>query len=183
MLEVAWNALGGAWETFLLLGACVALFIYLRAERPSWHALAGIGCYATALVLMSLWMLWPGTTPDEVMVQYQVWTSGTSVALVMYLTVLGAFLMWPPRQGDALVHLIWLIVIFSEAWTAVMENINCNFWETDIPLELRTPEQMEMSVCERIYGWWYSYIPLALEICAMFYFVNRWRWAKRLTTA
>ena len=179
-IELAFEAVLSEWETFSLLAACIAVFIFLERERPSWHALAGIFCYGMALALMSLWRLVDTTTKDGLDTAYNVWASGIHVSLVIYLGALFAFLIWPPKRTDVLVQFIWLVVLFSEVWTAVMENINCNFWQTDIPFEERTPEQMEMSVCERVYGKWYTHIPLAFQLLVIFYFIYRWKWARLL---
>lgn len=183
MIDVILGALIGQWEIFSLLALCIALFVYLKAEKPSWHALAGIGCYAAAVVLMSLWGLWDASTDEGLHKAYEVWATGNHISAIVYLGALFAFLIWPPKKTDALTQLIWLVVLFSEGWTGLMENVNCNFIATDIPRELQTVEQMNMSVCERIYGWWYRYIPLVLEIGIVFYFAHRWRSAKALIRA
>ena len=179
-IDLIWSALISEWQTFCLLFVCGGLFVFLKSERPSWHALAGIACYAITVALMSLWRLVDSSTEEGLYTAYEVWASGIHGSLIVYLAAFMAFLIWPPRRNDALVYLIWLVVFIAEVWTGLAENINCNFWATDIPRELQTEAQKNMSVCERIYGWWYSYVPLALQIGLMGYFVSRWSAAKRL---
>lgn len=186
MIDFVLTQLSEEWPTFALLGLCFALFVYAERQKPDWRALAGVASYATALVLMNLYRLWPSGTDEMLHGQYEIWGTGNQLAVLVYLPVMFVcFVLLPPKdgrltEGYGLIVLIWIMVIVAEAWTGLMENTNCNFWQTDIPFELQTAEQKEMSKCERIYGEWYSYAPLALQIALMFVFFKWFGWAKTI---
>lgn len=166
------------WPTFGLFALCVGLFVYAEKQRPPWQALAGIACYAVALVLMNLYRTFPSGTDAQLHVLYDVWGTGNQAAGVVYLLVLSSFILWPPPRRHGLVMLIWLMVCIAEGWTGLMENTLCNFIATDIPFEQQTQEQRDMAKCERIYGAWYSHVPLLVQIGVMFVFVGYYKWAK-----
>lgn len=176
MIDVLLNE----WPTFGLFALCVGLFAYAERQRPPWQAMAGIVSYAAALVLMNLYRLWPSGTDEQLHVLYDVWGTGNHAALLIYLIVLSSFVLWPPPKRHGLVILIWFMVCVAEVWTGLMENVNCNFWQTDIPFDLQTPEQRGMAKCERIYGAWYSSIPLLVQILLMFGAVALFGWAKAI---
>lgn len=180
MTDLILDTLSEEWPTWLLFGLCVGLFVYAEKQRPPWQALAVVASYAIALVAMSAYGHWPSGTDEQLHVLYEVWATGKGVAMAAsYLPIwFVAFVLFPPPKRHGLIMLFCLMVIIAELWTTLAEDINCNFWQTDIPFELQTEAQKGMSKCERVYGWWYRYVPLAVQIGMMFIFVGYYKWAK-----
>ena len=179
-----WQALTGEWETFSVIALSVALFIYLKAERPSWHALAVFGIFLSSVAFMDLWRMVNIVTPEDKDFAYEVWATSNHGSFVVSSAVVFLFLLWPPKRHDMLAQLLGVILLVSAGWTALMENINCNFIQTDIPFDLQTPEQREMSVCERLYGeWTITFAPILMQLGAILFYVRMWRKARRLTAS
>ncbi len=192
MIEVIWGALLNAWPTFLLFLSAVGAFVWLEQERPSWHSLAVILAFSAAIVLMSLYDFWAAAPyPDPETVEgltayytqlgflYEVWGTGLHAAGTVYAFVMLAFCFNPPKRGDFLLCGLASVVVFAEVWTAGMENLNCNFLQADIPAEMQTEAQRNMSKCERVFGFWYRYLPIIVEVSIMLFFVACYKWAKR----
>ena len=177
-----WQALTGEWETFSVIALSIALFVYLKAERPSWHALAVFGIFASSVIFMDLWRMIHIVTSEDKDMAYEVWATGNHGTFVVASVVVLGFLLWPPKKADSLALLLCVILVFSGVWTAFLENIHCNFQAEDIPFELQTPEQKEMSVCERLYGRWYTFGPTVFYLLVLAYFTVRWGQARRLRT-
>ena len=192
MIDVVWGALFNAWPTFLLFVVAVALVAWLAQERPSWHSLGAIAAFAVAIALMSLYDFWeviaypdPPTLEgviahyESLKAAYDVWGAGNQGSAFVYVILAGAFAFWPPKRGDFLLMGFLSVIVFAEGWTALMENVNCNFIQEDIPAELQTEAQANMSKCERIYGAWYRYAPIIAEIGIMAFFASCYKWATR----
>lgn len=196
MLAIIGEALYGAWPTFLLFLVGIGLFVYLEREAPSWYALAGIAAFTATIILMSLYDFWKVQPYPEIPTLegviahyesksyvYDIWGTGNhSGALVYAFLAMGfllAFAASPDKRPDFLACAIMVIVVFAEGWTSLMENVNCNFLQQDIPAAQQTEAQSNMSKCERIYGWWYRYPPIIIEIAIMAVFSGYWIWAKR----
>lgn len=179
MVNIIFDAFVAEWQTVLLFFATKVLFICLTRERPSWHALAVLGIFVSSVTFMDLWRMVDIQTQDDKDLAYEIWATSNHGTFVIASGVVFLFLLWPPKSTDLLAQLLCAILLFSAGWTAIMENLNCNFWQTDIPFDLQTPEQRELSVCERIYGWWYTYVPIAAEIAVMAWITYRWHWARR----
>ena len=174
VIDLIWDTLSEEWPTWLLFGLCVAVFVYATRQRPDWRALVGIACYAVALLYMNFYRAYPSGTDEQLHHLFAVWGTANHAALAhIYLPALFAcYILFPPEGGRrapgyGLGVLIWLMVIVAELWTSVAENINCNFWQTDIPFDKQTEEQKAMSVCERIYGPVYTFVPLLVQIAFM----------------
>lgn len=191
MIDLIWSSLWEAWETLALFIAGGAAFAFVARERPSWHSLATIGSFCLAIILMSLYDFWKAAPyPDPVSLKgviehyesvqllYEIWGTGMHASALVYVCLALAFAFSPPKHGDAFLCAIISVVVFAETWTAVVENLNCNFIQDDIPAELQTEAQANMSKCERLYGWWYRYMPIIAEICLFLYFTKVWRWAR-----
>lgn len=183
MLPIIWGALSDEWETFALIAVSLALFAYLKAGRPSGHALAVFGVYFASVALQDLWRIVDIQTQADKDLAYEIWaiTNHGSFAISDY--VIFGFLLCPPKKKDALAQLFCVILLVSVTWTALVENIGCNFLQTDIPFDQQTPAQQEMSKCERINGKWMTFCPIGIQLLAILYFAKTWGDARRQLTA
>lgn len=179
MLSIIWNALLAEWETFAIIAVAAVLFIYLKAEKPTWHALAIFGVYFASVALQDLWRMIHIQTQADKDLAYEIWAIANHGSFTISDYVIFFFLLFPPKQKDTLAIALAFILIVSATWTALVENIGCNFVLDDIPFELQTPEQREMSRCERITGKWMTFVPIALQLMAVLYFGRRWHQARK----
>ncbi|MGI9505049.1 MAG: hypothetical protein ACR2RE_18545 [Geminicoccaceae bacterium] len=183
MVAIIWQALTAEWETFAVIALSVAVFAHLKAERPSWHAMAVFGIYFTSVVLMDLWRMVNVVIQGDKDLAYEIWGTSNHGTFVVASVVVFLFLLRPPKRDDMLAQLLCVILLVSAGWTALMENINCNFIQTDIPFDLQTQEQKEMSVCERLYGPWVTFAPIVVQLLAIGFYVKLWAKARRLTAS
>ena len=147
--------------SFWLIVSAFFLLIFLAGKRPSWHALMAVFCWFFSTLAMNAWRLVEGLER-----QYAAWGTGISLALTLYVAVILVFLVRRPKEGDIFAMLLWLILLLGEGYTAIFENLNCNFIQTD--------PGGEGAICERIYGIWYDLIPLILQLIAFGYFIYRY---------
>ena len=157
---------------FWLVGVGFGLLIWLSGQRPSGHALAAVGGWAfSTLALNAYRLLKQGNLEDFAFerLQWAAWGTGYSVTLTLAVAFLLGFLVWRPRKGDLLAMVLMMVWLMGEGWTSIMENFNCNFLQVD-------PGGKAESICGRIYGEWYSYVPLIAQLTLMLWFC--WRFAK-----
>ena len=165
--------------SFWFVGVSFGLLIWLAGKRPSWIALAAVAGWLFSTVALNGYRLFkwedyqcePGLSPLECefafeRLQWAAWGTGYSLTLTLAVGLFLASQIWRPKTGDLLAMLLVLIWIMGEGFTAIGENLNCNFFQID-------PDPGgDGSVCDRIYGPWYDRIPLGMQLIAMGLFIG-----------
>jgi len=171
-----WVQMGCAAIGFLMA-------LYLWRTGASIHAVLAPICFGVGIGLYNAWILFSGDPwwviyepylqglKDSDKIQYSIYLIGIDTRALIYCGLFVFCLINPPLKNDLIAIILWAILLLSDGYALLFENLLCNVIVGD-------RGGASEYICGRIFGPDFTSLPLVLITVAFAWLALKWKHPK-----